>query len=771
MPAGGGIAVDGGRRSAAHGGAAELGGVGRGAGHTDPGALPFGMHEVGVRHRIVRYEVVGAPRVAGGTDRRAVVVDLAVVGLTGGGGVGDEDVVDGQTRAVRVGGEQGGAGAARLGVVEAQQGLGAALHPGHVGRVHRVRPDRSAGQVHAVDLDRRVRRPQVGVGGEALLEVPGDLVAELRDPDQPGGTLDRPVHEHRPRRRRRLRVEVVADHHVPDALTAQRRRQPRGGPAVGDVPLHRVQGPDRARRHEGHGVAGGPRRRRERLEGLVAGQAPDLAAEGGARHDQRAFPTGVLVEPRGGLVPVSGHRIVGTARGEPAGPRERRREGQRHEDQGGERDHGLPLGMRERGPGLPPRHRAGQRHPAQQMREPEHERQPHQRLELVHVAQRGAGRIQEVPDLLGDRRAEVTDVPGGQPGDAGEQDQRPPPPGGHRTHRQSRQARGREQTGDEDRRGLGDQHRAGDALGGDERGPAVGAAQHLRQRGPLRGHPGRFDVVQERRADAAEQQQRHDPPQHRDDAGRDPPQREPPPSPVRAVCQPPQPGDEARGDGGDGVDRTHERDGDGGLRCRSSSGIRRCRSSSGIRRCRSSSGIRPVAVEVAHERQQHPRRQHHRQRLRRDGSQGGQHAGGERERRRGDQPGTTVTDAERLREPHHAPEPGEQQQRPPHPLGDPRGDVQELADGEEGTVREEVAVRLVLYLAERRDAAPLVGGAGEEPEGILGQVVLGVGDDQAGGLRERQQQRHHGGPVQPPPGEGVGGRCPTGVGCRAVGSA
>ncbi|GES37040.1 hypothetical protein RAJCM14343_2294 [Rhodococcus aetherivorans] len=456
-------------------------------------------------------------------------------------------------------------------------------------------------------------------------------------------------------------------------------------------------------------------------------------------------------------MPVSGYLVVGTARGEPAGPRERCREGQRHEDQGGERDHGLAFGVGERGPGLPPRHRAGQRHPAQQVREPEHERQPHQRLELVHVAQRGAGRIQEEPHLLGDRRAEFTDVPGGQPGDAGEQDQRPPPPGGHRPHRQPREARGGEQAGDEDRRGLGDEHRAGDALGGDERGPAAGAAQHLRQRRPLRRHPGRFDVVQERGTDPAEQQQRHDPPQHRDDATRDPPQREPPPPPVRAVRDPPQPGDEARGDGGDGVDRAHEGHRDGGLR--------------GELRCSPPVRERPVAVEVAHERQQHPRRQHHRQRLRRDGSEGGQHAGRECERRRGDQPGTTVADAERLGEPHHAPEPGEQQQRPPHPLGDPRGDVQELADGEEGAVREEVAVRLVLDLAERGEAAPLVGGAGEEPEGVLGQVVLGVGDDQAGGLRERQQQRHHGGPVQPPPGEGVGGRCPTGVGHRAVGSA
>lgn len=61
-----------------------------------------------------------------------MVVDLAVVGLPVGGGVGDDDVADGQAGPARVGREQRGAGVPRLGVVEPQQSLGTALDAGTV---------------------------------------------------------------------------------------------------------------------------------------------------------------------------------------------------------------------------------------------------------------------------------------------------------------------------------------------------------------------------------------------------------------------------------------------------------------------------------------------------------------------------------------------------------------------------------------------------------------------------------------------------------------
>ncbi len=81
-----------------------------------------------------------------------------------------------------------------------------------------------------------------------------------------------------------------------------------------------------------------------------------------------------------------------------------------------------------------------------------------------------------------------------------------------------------------------------------------------------------------------------------------------------------------------------------------------------------------------------------------------------------------------------------------------------MTRGEERAVREEVAVRLVLHLPERRHTAPLVSGAREESDRVLRQVVLGVGDDQARNLGEGQDHRHRGDCVQPPAGQRFGGR-------------
>lgn len=56
-------------------------------------------------------------------------------------------------------------------------------------------------------------------------------------------------------------------------------------------------------------------------------------------------------------------------------------------------------------------------------------------------------------------------------------------------------------------------------------------------------------------------------------------------------------------------------------------------------------------------------------------------------------------------------------------------------------MREEVAVGLVLYLAERGDGRPQVRGATEKAERVGGEVEFGVGGDQAGRLGEGRQQR------------------------------
>jgi hypothetical protein len=72
-----------------------------------------------------------------------------------------------------------------------------------------------------------------------------------------------------------------------------------------------------------------------------------------------------------------------------------------------------------------------------------------------------------------------------------------------------------------------------------------------------------------------------------------------------------------------------------------------------------------------------------------------------------------------------------------------------VTDQEEGAVRKQVAVGLVLRLAEREFAVPQVRRAGQEAQRVGGEVELGVGGDPAGRLRERQRQRERGDQQQP----------------------
>ena len=70
------------------------------------------------------------------------------------------------------------------------------------------------------------------------------------------------------------------------------------------------------------------------------------------------------------------------------------------------------------------------------------------------------------------------------------------------------------------------------------------------------------------------------------------------------------------------------------------------------------------------------------------------------------------------------------------------GRPDDVAEKEEGAVREQVAVRLVLRLAERQLAVPQVQRAGKEPQRVGGQVEFGVRRDLARRLGERQGQRY-----------------------------
>ena len=69
------------------------------------------------------------------------------------------------------------------------------------------------------------------------------------------------------------------------------------------------------------------------------------------------------------------------------------------------------------------------------------------------------------------------------------------------------------------------------------------------------------------------------------------------------------------------------------------------------------------------------------------------------------------------------------------------GSPTDVAEKEEGAVREQVAVRLVLRLTERQFAVPQVQRAGEEPQRVGGQIEFGVRGDLARRLGERQRQR------------------------------
>jgi hypothetical protein len=64
-----------------------------------------------------------------------------------------------------------------------------------------------------------------------------------------------------------------------------------------------------------------------------------------------------------------------------------------------------------------------------------------------------------------------------------------------------------------------------------------------------------------------------------------------------------------------------------------------------------------------------------------------------------------------------------------------------MPDQKERAMRKQVTVGLVLRLAEWQLAVPQVGGAGEEAQGVGGEVEFGVGRDLAGRLGEGEQQR------------------------------
>ena len=325
-------------------------------------------------------------------------------------------------------------------VVQCGQRLRSARDHRQVAHLHRVRGRsrarrpggggiRSESGIDAVDLDRRVGRPQsrvrdhdgsggVGVRGPAGVGVAGggvvvvvrfffgvfsraftlgdagaaDRWAELGDRHQTRRALERLVDQDGAGAG--AVGEVVAHHQVPDAQRGERGGHALRGAAVGEAALDGIQRADRGRRLERHRIAHGPGGLGEGLERFVAGDAPDLAAEGGAGHDQGAGGGGgvvvgvgvgigigvgpgcgglgprscgrrVLRQPRRRLGPEVRQLLVGTDRGELAQPRrghgDARGEHHDHRDRHGP----VPLRVRQRARHLP----AVAAHPGQQVRE------------------------------------------------------------------------------------------------------------------------------------------------------------------------------------------------------------------------------------------------------------------------------------------------------------------------------------------------------------------------------------------------------------------
>ena len=431
-------------------------------------------------------------------------------------------------------------------------------------------------------------------------------------------------------------------------------------------------------------------------------------------------------------MPILRYRAERARRGEPARPSQRGADHQRgqHDDSG--RHPPVALGVGERTQPHLHRRTTGKRYPAQHLRQAEHQRDPDHRPQLVHVAQRCAAGVQERLYLVGQRRAQPAAVARGHQDHPDQQHRHQPPPRRHAPAGQAGQSGRRDQAGAQDGDRPGDQRRARGGGRRHERGPAVGAAQHFDQRRPLRRHAGGFDEVQERGTDVAQQDQRHHPPQDCQGEGQQRPRCIARPRPVRPMTGPPDHGGQATGQRRNRVDRAHQRDRQPGLR--------------------GEDPHRPArsTAQRKNRGQQHPRRQHHRQCLRRDRAERGQHPRRQRERHRADHPRRRAADSQRLGDPQQTPEANRQQQRPPQPLGNPPGQPQQVADQKEGAVRKQVAVGLILRLAERQVAVPQVGRPGQKAQRVRGEVEFGVGGDLPRGLRERQRQRDRPDQHQPP---------------------
>ena len=251
-----------------------------------------------------------------------------------------------------------------------------------------------------------------------------------------------------------------------------------------------------------------------------------------------------------------GGRVVRAVRGELTPPHRSQREHESEHDRADSGEPGVALdaleAQRMRAPARAPRQTA--RGAGEEIDRREDERQAQDRFPFVGVAQRGAGAVEEIlhrtgkgegggdpvgaRDRVGRRQQEQS-----YPGDEGETaamgdravfgPRGGTPLGRARPGKPDKTGAGDDDRGDDYQRGRDDLFVGADVRG-DVRHPAARAAEHLDERGPAGGHPGGFDVVEERRRDAAEHEQRHDPPDAHECGEADPPAGEATPRAVRS---------------------------------------------------------------------------------------------------------------------------------------------------------------------------------------------------------------------------------------------
>ena len=340
---------------------------------------------------------------------RRVVVDAAVVGFARDRGVGDGDDGRGQPGGAGVGGQQHRARAAAARAACAAR-RSAAAPPGR----RRRGPSRRRRSGTAAAAWRRPpgrSRPPGSAGRSPLsvmnpASVPGPTgspnCATFVSPGEPSttrctssGRADREA----------LRVEVVAHDEIRNTLPDKGIGEPRRRSARGEQPLHRVEGADGLRRGQRDRVAHAPRAGAEHLQRFVVTGAPHLRRERRAGHHQHAAAAGwscsssqsaascqycgIAVNVPGGVSrPVHASDVATVSATRTTAPTATRlsRSGCASACSHSRRGT-LP------GSGIRPSRCA----------RPEHQRQPEQRLELVHVAQRRAAGVEEGLHVVGER--------------------------------------------------------------------------------------------------------------------------------------------------------------------------------------------------------------------------------------------------------------------------------------------------------------------------------------------------------------------------------